>query len=89
MHAVVPMAVRAAVAAAMIILRRASQILFFFIALCVFKMLINRVNCVSQLYTAKIRKTIEICNFFLGNLLELSTFFCTFATLFASLVGAR
>ena len=46
MQLVVPNAVSAAVPAAIIILRRISQILFFFIALCVFKLLINRVNCV-------------------------------------------
>lgn len=43
MHAVVPNAVRAAVAAAITILRRTSQIVFFFIILCVFKLLITRV----------------------------------------------
>ena len=47
MQLVVPNAVSAAVAAAITILRRTSQILlFFFIVLCVFKVLINRVNCV-------------------------------------------
>ena len=47
MQLVVPNAVSAAVAAAITILSRTSQILlFFFIVLCVFKVLINRVNCV-------------------------------------------
>ena len=45
-HAVVPNAVSAAVAAAITILSRTSQMLLFFIVLCVFKVLINRVNCV-------------------------------------------
>ena len=46
MQLVVPSAVSAADAAAIAILRRTSQILFFFIALCVFKVLINKDNCV-------------------------------------------
>ena len=59
MQLVVPSAVSAAVAAAITILRRTSQILlFFFIVLCVFKVLINRVNC-NLFYNCKVTKKIR------------------------------
>ena len=74
----VPSAVSAADAAAIAILRRTSQILFFFIALCVFKLLINRVNCVYFKVLDYLLFTLQSYEKFLNYTNIFATFFALF-----------